>query len=72
MAKADPEDTVSAPVRQLLDIFDALPDPDKRAAAAEIFRRLPDDDLTPAGHDALADELFAALDAEEAARAPGS
>jgi hypothetical protein len=67
-----PEVPVVAPVRQLLDLFDALPDPDKRAAAAEILRRLPDDDdLSPAGLDALADELFATLDAEEAARAPG-
>ena len=59
---------MSAPVRQLLDLYDALPEPDKRAAAAEIFRRMPDGDLTPGDLDALADELFAALDAEEAAR----
>jgi hypothetical protein len=60
---------MTTPVRQLLDLYDALPEPDKRAAAAEIIRRMPDDgDLTPADHDALADELFAALDAEEAAR----
>lgn len=72
MTATEPEVHVVAPVRQLLDLFDALPDPDKRAAAAEILRRLPgDDDLTPADHDALADDLFAALDAEEAARAPG-
>jgi hypothetical protein len=60
---------MNAPVRQLLDLYDALPEPDKRAAAAEIIRRMPDDgDLTSDDHDALADELFAALDAEEAAR----
>ena len=60
---------MSAPVRQLLDLYDALPEPDKRAAAAEIIRRMPDDGaLTDDDHDALADELFAALDAEEAAR----
>jgi len=60
---------MSAPVRQLLDLYEALPEPDKRAAAAEIIRRMPDEDgLTADDHDALADELFAALDAEEAAR----
>jgi hypothetical protein len=41
MPVADPEVPVSAPVRQLLDLFDSLPDPDKRAAAAEILHRLP-------------------------------
>jgi len=52
-----------------LDLYEALPEPDKRAAAAEIIRRMPDEDgLTADDHDALADELFAALDAEEAAR----
>ena len=60
---------MSAPVRQLLSLYDALPEPDKRAAAAEIIRRMPDDgDLTADDHDALADDLFAALDAEEASR----
>lgn len=60
---------MSTQVRQLLDLYDALPEPDKQAAAAEILRRMPvDADLTPDDHDALADELFAALDAEEAAR----
>jgi hypothetical protein len=56
-------------VRQLLASFDALPDPDKSAVVAEILRR-----ATPAGGDvpesaphAAADDLFAALDAEEAA-----
>ncbi len=58
-------------VSQLLDLFDALPDPDKRAAAAEILRRSPpgEADIPAAGHDALAAELFAALDTQEAGRA---
>ncbi|MFO0798025.1 MAG: hypothetical protein U0804_11140 [Gemmataceae bacterium] len=72
MTATQPEVAVVAPVRQLLDLFDALPEPDKQAAAAEILRRLPgSDDLTPSDLDALADELFADLDAEEAASAPG-
>lgn len=61
---------MSAPVQQLLDLFDALPEPDQREAAAEIVRRLPDGgDLADGDLDTLADELFAALDAEEAGRA---
>ncbi len=60
---------MNAPIRQLLDLFDTLPDSDKRTAAAEIFRRLPDEGDLPEGTlDALADELFAALDAEETDR----
>ena len=60
---------MTAPVRRLLDLFDALPDPDKQAAAAAILRRLPgEDDISSAGFDELADELFAALDAEEDGR----
>ncbi|HET6573199.1 MAG TPA: hypothetical protein VFG68_06330 [Fimbriiglobus sp.] len=71
MAMAQLEVTVSTLVRQLLDLFDALPDPDKRAAAVEIIHRMPDGDLPAGTLDALADELFVALDTEEAARAPG-
>jgi hypothetical protein len=56
-------------LRQLLDLFDTLPDPDKQVAAAEILRRTPEGDLPPSALDALADELFAGLDAEEADRA---
>lgn len=58
-------------VTRLLDQFDALPEPDKRSAVAGILSRRPagEADIPPSGHDALADELFAALDAEEAARA---
>jgi hypothetical protein len=65
------EAAMSERVSQLLDLFDALPDPDKRSAVTEILRRHPlgEDDLSAAGLDELAGELFAALDAEEAARA---
>ena len=63
----------TAPVRQLLDSFDALSEADKHQAAVEILRRfrgaadgdLPGDALVEA-----ADELFRALDAEEAGDAP--
>jgi hypothetical protein len=62
---------MTAPVRQILDSFDALPDADKHEAAVEILRRvvgqqdLPEDALV-----GLADELFCALDDEEAGHAP--
>lgn len=56
-------------VRQVLDLYDALPEAEKREVVAEVIRRMPDnDDLTADDHDALADELFTTLDAEEAAR----
>lgn len=60
-------------VSQLLNLFDSLPDADKRSAVVEILRRSPpgEDDIPPHGLDELADELFAALDAEEDARAAG-
>ncbi len=62
---------MSERVSRLLELFDALPEPDKRSAVAEILRRNPpgEADIPPSGHDALADELFAALDAEETGRA---
>jgi len=62
---------VSNPVRRLLELFDSLPEPDKRSAVVEILRRNPpgDGDLHAAQLDGLADELFSALDAAEAARA---
>ena len=62
---------MSERVSHLLDLFDALPEPDKRSAVVEILRRSSpgEADIPPSGHDALAGELFAALDAEEAARA---
>lgn len=55
-------------VRQLLDLFDAFSDPEKQLAMTEILRRNPPDepDIPVSGHDALADELFAALDTNEA------
>jgi hypothetical protein len=58
-------------VRDLIASFDALPEPDRREAVVEILRRVPrsGSDLSAAALDELADELFAALDDEEAARA---
>jgi hypothetical protein len=64
---------MTATVRQFLDYFDALSDADKHLAAVEILRRvaaapygaLPEEALVEA-----ADELFRALDAEEAGHAP--
>lgn len=59
-------------IREVLTAFDALPDPDKEVVAGEILRRLPPEgDLPLAALHAAADELFSALDAEEAARADG-
>lgn len=62
---------MSETVTHLLDLFDALPEPDKQSAVAEILRRRPvgEADIPAAGLNALADELFSALDAEEDARA---
>ena len=47
------------------------PEPDRHEAVVEILRRVPrsSSDLSAAAFDELADELFAALDDEEAARA---
>jgi hypothetical protein len=64
---------MTAAARQLLDSFDALAEADKHQVAVEILRRfgsgvegdLPDSALVEA-----ADELFRALDAEEAGHAP--
>lgn len=52
---------MSEPVTRLLDLFDALPEPDKQSAVAEILRRrsLGEADIPPAGLDALAGELLA-------------
>ena len=62
---------MSEPVSRQLDLFDALPEPDKQSAVAEILRRSPpgEADVPDAGLDALAGELFAAHDAEEDAGA---
>jgi hypothetical protein len=61
---------VTATVQHVLDSFDALPDEDKHQAAVEIFRRfagdVPESTLIEA-----ADELFGALDKEEAGNAIG-
>jgi hypothetical protein len=65
---------MSAAAQQLLDAFDALPEADKHQVVIDILRRfagagagdLPEEALT-----AAADELFLALDAEEARHAPG-
>jgi hypothetical protein len=65
---------MTATVQQLLDSFDALPDPEKRQAAIEILRRYSgatDSDLTETALVGVADELFHALDEEEARHAPG-
>jgi hypothetical protein len=64
---------MTATVRQLLDSFEALPDADKHQAAVEILRRYggaAEGDLPEAALVELADELFRALDAEEAGHAP--
>jgi hypothetical protein len=59
-------------VQQLLQSFEALPEADKHRAAVEILRRvLPaaEGDVSEAALLEAADELFRALDAEEAAHA---
>ena len=64
---------MTATVQHLLDSFDSLSDVDKHQAAVEILRRftgsvqgdLPDNTLVE-----MADELFHALDAQEAGHAP--
>jgi hypothetical protein len=64
---------MTATVRQLLDSFEALPDADKHQAAVEILRRYGGaaaGDFPEAALVELADELFRALDEEEAGHAP--
>ena len=64
---------MTATVQQLLDSFDALSDADKHQVAVEIFRRCggaAEPDLPEAALVEAADELFRALDAEEAGHAP--
>lgn len=56
-------------VQQLLDAFDALPDADKHRAAVEIFQRVSpatEEDMPESALVEAAEELFQALDAEEA------
>jgi hypothetical protein len=60
-------------VQQLLDSFDVLPETDKRQVVVEILRRFPSAGAGELPEEALvgaADELFRALDAEEARYAP--
>jgi hypothetical protein len=64
---------MTATVRQLLDSFDTLSDADKHQVAVEILRRFgsaAEGDLPEAALVEAADELFRALDAEEAGHAP--
>jgi hypothetical protein len=59
-------------VQQLLDSFDTLSDPEKHQAVVEILRRAhvpADGDVPEAALLEAADELFRALDAEEAGHA---
>jgi hypothetical protein len=59
-------------VQQFLDAFDALPEADKHQAAVEIFRRVSaaaEGDVSESALVEAAEELFRALDAEEAGQA---
>ena len=63
---------MNAAVQQLLSAFDALPEADKHQAAVEILRRVAPATEGNVPESALleaAEELFRALDAEEAAHA---
>ena len=63
---------MSTTVQQLLDAFDALPEADKHRAAVEIFRRVSrttEGDLPESALVEAAEQLFRALDAEEASHA---
>jgi hypothetical protein len=65
---------MTAAVQHLLDNFDALSEADKHQAAVEILRRYgaaAEGDVSEAALVEAADELFRALDAEEAGDAPG-
>jgi hypothetical protein len=54
-------------VQQFLNAFDSLSEADKHQVAVEILRRwVPDGDLPESALVEVADELFRALDAEEA------
>jgi hypothetical protein len=64
---------MTATVRQLLDSFNTLSEADKHQAAVEILRRYAgtaEGDLPEGALVEAADELFRALDAEEADHAP--
>ena len=56
-------------VKELLKVFDQLPEPEKREATTEILRRVRRYDSDPMSDDALilsAEELFLELDQREA------
>lgn len=60
-------------VQQLLESFDALPEADKHRVAVAILQRVSADvqgDIPETALLEAADELFRALDAEEASHAP--
>jgi hypothetical protein len=60
---------MTTPVQQLLNAFDRLQEAEKHQAAVEILRRVSaavEGDLPEAALVEAADELFRALDAEEA------
>src|SRR5262249_48970263 len=63
---------MTAAVQQLLNAFDSLPEADKHQAAVEILRRVSpsaEGDLPESALVEAAEELFLALDAEEARNA---
>lgn len=65
---------MTARVQRLPDSFDALSEADKHQAAVEILHRLTgsiEGDLPDSALLEAADQLFRALDAEEAGHAPG-
>lgn len=61
--------SVTEGVRQVLELFARLPESDKQPAVVEILRRFPPGEIDLSLHalDALAEELFIAIDREEAA-----
>ena len=69
MAVLPTEDVMSDTARQLLDAFDTLPETEREAVVAELLTRHPvgAGELPDAGLVELAEELFRAYDAEEAA-----
>jgi hypothetical protein len=60
-------------IRTLLESFDALSEPERYEAAVEILRRVApaDGDLNDHAFITIANEAFAALDAEEAEAVDG-
>jgi hypothetical protein len=62
---------MTAPVQQILDSFDALPEAERHQAAVEILRRVTGEkDMSEDALTGLADELFCTLDDEETGHAP--